>query len=382
MTFAAATAPPVGAQTVPAATTGGEAAPELSVGTEVTYSPNPFLLPGDDRGAIAAEARIDARYTLLPSVQSKLAFAGSLRDRGYSRRYGNVVFGEARLDASYRANEYLSLLGTGQFRRAPLIDRLTTSVDAGVDPRAVSNAIYGRLAVQWTPDAHTMILPEVEAERTSYDRSGLLETTRVLRTALAVSHRTGPTTTIGVRGGGRFSRGGPLDATTWFVNATLETRVARDWTLTAELGVERNRFDAGAPGAPARGSGPVLLNGRGALCRNGERREICFRAGLFSEASGIGGLQRRTFANASWREAIGQRMSLRLLGEYQHAGAGEGDLAAATDAYRAAVTLERTLVPTLTLGGTLEYIRRGLPLGRAVDSFFVGAALRFTPRLQ
>ncbi len=364
----------------PASPASAQTVPELTVRGDLTYSPNPLLLPGDDRGALLAEVTVDSKLTV-SADQSELAFRGTITDRKYSRLYGNVLFGEARVDATYRDSEYLSILGTGQFRRLPLIDRLTTSVDAGIDPRAVSNTIYARLAVRWNPDAHTIITPEFEAERTGYSESSLLGTTRVMRGAVSIAARTDATTTLGARGGARFSKARGGDGTTWFLDATVE-KVLRDWKASAELGVERNSFRAGGlPGSSSPRSARLLIGGRGSLCRDRERREICFRAGLFSEISGLGGLQRRTFLNASLQEPIGERVSVRLLGEYQHAGTGSDGLPA-TDAYRAAATLEWEFLPSLTFGGTLEYIRRKLGVSGAIDAVFAGVSLRFTPRLQ
>jgi len=54
----------------------------------------------------------------------------------------------------------------------------------------------------------------------------------------------------------------------------------------------------------------------------------------------------------------------------------------ATDSYRAAAALEWTFLPNLTLGGTLEYIRRKLGFSDAIDTVFTGVSLRFTPRLR
>lgn len=366
---------------VPVSPAAAQAVAELTVRGDLSYSPNPLLLPGDDRGAIQSEVTVDTKLTVTGDDLSEIVLRGTLSNRQYSRLYGGILFGEARIDATYRDSEYLSFIGTGQFRRLPLIDRLTTSVDAGIDPRAVSNAVYARLAVRWNPNARTTITPEFEAERTSYARSSLLDTTRSLRGAVAIATRTGPSISIGARGGARFSKAGAGSATTWFLDATLE-KVLRDWKMNAELGVERNSFQAGtAPGSSRARSARLLIGGRASICRDLERREICLRGGLFSEVSGLGGLQRRTFVNVSMKQPIGARVGVRLLGEFQHAGLGSSGLPA-TDSYRAAAALEWTFLPNLTLGGTLEYIRRKFGFSDAIDTVFTGVSLRFTPRLQ
>ncbi len=116
-------------------------------------------------------------------------------------------------------------------------------------------------------------------------------------------------------------------------------------------------------------------------CREAPGPVICVAGSLNSEVGGLGGLQRRAVGSASYRTALGERTSIDLSGEYQRT-VMQGSVFPAFDAIRATATVERSLRSDLTLGVTLQYLRRRLIEGTRVGAVFAGLQLTFTPSLR
>lgn len=357
--------------------------PRIEAELRTLASANPLLLPGSDRGAAFVEATARPGVTFTTPTGSKFDLAAEISNRQYSRRYGNFVTGSVDAIADYRDSEYFSIGASAGFARDLAADLLTSSVESAADPISIRTSYLGRASVTWHPDQYTWILPEISAEKYSFTRTTLLGDTRAVTASLGYRRRTSERTTVGIRAGSIFSNTARLsDTNTQLVYATISQRLNPHWRANGELGVERNsariedllgiRVDQ-----PAR----ALLSGRAELCREAPGPVICVAGSLNSEVSGLGGLQRRAAGTATYRTALSERTSIDLSAEYQRT-VMQGSVFPAFDAIRAVATIERSVRRDLTLGATLQYLRRRLVDGSRIGAAFAGLQLTFTPSLR
>lgn len=355
-----------------------ELTPQLAVDTSVALSSNPLLIAGSDREAVVAEISVNPSIRLSGPTGSSLDLSGVATQRWYSRRYRNRQLGNIQADGVYRDSERLSVLASAAFDRGLLADLITSGGDAAVDAGAIRERYSGNLSLQWRPNAKLRIEPEARYEETRYPDTTLLHDTKVVGGGLRLSLRTSPYTSLGFRGAGvRNHIKDEPDFTTWSGFVTAEQRLSSGWRAAAELGAERTGARRGtASGSFAPTPARTLLAGSAELCREGTRTTGCLRAAYYSEASGLGGLERRLETSLSLTHRITERLTLGLTGNYQRARLS-GTSLPPIDAVHATAALGWRLNPALTVSTTAEYRRREVFSGPSVSAGFVGIRARF-----
>ena len=363
---------PLGLMSATAASVvGAQTVPRLTVDTRVLASENPLLVSGEDRGAVLMEVTARPGVTVTTANGSTVDLAAVVTDRGYSRRYGNVVIGSATGNIAYRDSEYLSVLVSGAASRDLAVDLLTSSVDAAADPSSTRTAYTGQVSLVAHPDAHLWITPSIGIAKSDFSNASVLRSTRAIDAGLAVANQLSERLRLGARGGVVFNEvAGLASANTQFLYATADYRLGAAWRATGELGVERS--DARSAALPAR----VLLSGRGTLCYTAPEPVLCINGSLNSEVSGVGGLQRRAVVGGSLHQRFGERTSLSVEGAYQRSVV-QGDTLPPFDAIRTTAVLERRIGRRLTVAAELQYLRRRLVQGRRIGAGFAGIRLTY-----
>jgi len=349
----------------------------------VLAASNPLLLPSGRRAAILAEASLRPQLTLSSDTGDSLALDGVFTGRTYSRRYGHYLLGGARALGTIRSNERLTITAATAFQRDITVDTLATSVDALVDPTSIRNSWRGEAAVDWRPDARTVILPSITAERSTYGRSLVLQNTKSASFGLAVRRRLDEVTELGIRAITTLSRvAAQPNLNRLALFATIDRRLTDAWRLEAEIGMERigavRSDDAGVfSDRPAQ----TAMSGRVRLCREGGLLDACLTARRGSEVSAIDGFQRRSAASLSATRRIDARSAISTEFEYERiAGSNGSTFRRSLDAQRAIVRYERRLNERLTLSGEVEFLRRQLGIGSTPRSAFAGVRLRWESR--
>lgn len=375
-------APLVAAMT--GASANAQMVPRIEVDVSTLVSNNPLLVAGGDRGGIQGEISIKPGLSLTTPTGSTFDLAAVITDRQYSQRYGNFVVGNVAATGSYRDSEYLSVGASLSAARDLAVDLLTTEVDAVADPSSIRTSYNSGLSLTWHPDQYTWVRPDVTVETANYSDTTLLRSTRAVTGSLAYIRRVSERTRVGARAGATFSRtAGLSDISTQSLLATVERRLSTGWRASGEIGGERSSarsedwFGLLRVNQPAR----VLVSGRAELCRDAVGPTLCVSGSLNSEVSGLGGLQRRAVLSASASKALSERNTFAFVGEYRRATTQGGALPP-LDAIRAVATLERRLNPTLTLAGTLQYLRRQQLTGARIGAGFAGLELRYRPVLR
>lgn len=357
--------------------------PRIEVDVRALASENPLLLAGGDTDAGLVEVTARPGVELTMPEGTSFDLSAVVTGRRYTRRYGGYVIGRADAVAGHRASEFVTYRANAGYSRDLAVDLLTTSIDGGIDPLSVRSGLFGGAGVTWRPNEYTSIIPAFSFEQFRYDRSSLIGDTRSLNGSVSLGRRTGPLTTIGVRAGGslnRIERAGDID--TAFLYATIDRRLGGSWRLSGEIGAERvgARVETllGAPIAqPAR----TRLSGRAELCRDTTGSVICASGALNTEVSGIGGLQRRAVFAATMDQRLGERTTASLNAEYQRTMM-QGGILPDLDAIRAVGVVERRVRRDLTLGATLQYLRRRLIDGTRIGAAFAGVQITWAPQTR
>ncbi|WP_022681761.1 hypothetical protein [Sphingobium bisphenolivorans] len=341
---------------------------KIDVEGSAALSNNPLLIAGSDRSAGILEAGIRPSIELKDGTGLDLELSGLLAGRHYTRRYDDVWHGNAQLAANWRKNEWLSIAGLAAFNRQPLIDRLTSDIDAAVISRGVVEEKTGRLSVSWHPDARTLIQPEFSYQDAHYPGLTPLSDTSEARWGLRASRRTSAFTTLGARFSYARARVvGTPDSDIYAAYATFDQRLSAFWRLSIEAGAERVQS-------------PVFkttqASGRVELCREGEHLSACASGGVTSGVSSLGGVQRRIdlAATTNWR--LSPRLTMNVEGQYQRA-TQQGSPLPHIDSAQARIRLERRLNSRLTASALAEYRQRDLLSGSTVSSTAVGIQLKY-----
>ncbi|MCB4858166.1 hypothetical protein K7W03_01015 [Sphingobium sp. PNB] len=350
--------------------------PGLAMEGSLALADNPLLIAGPDRGAAVVDAGIRPAIEISDMTGLNVTLSGLLAGRHYSRRYEDVVHGNAQLAADWRKNEWLTLSALALFSREPLIDRLATDIDASVKSTGVREGRLGRLSMRWNPDSHTRIQPEMTFESGHYPGMATLRDTRSTIFALSAIRRTSAYTTLGTRWSYmRSSVDGASDSKVYSGYASLEQRLSAVWRLRMELGLEHVRTPA-LQSTPADGRSQAA--GRIELCRDSPRLNLCASGALTSEVSGLGGLQRRIDIGAAAQWRLAPRLNLALDGRYQRATQQRTALPG-LDAAQASLRLERRINRRITASAVAEYRRREPPGERALSSTTIGIQLKYEP---
>ena len=171
----------------------------LDIDTSVYASDNPFLLSGGDTGAMAFD--IAAR----PGLNWQVAHATTLdvestaRFRQYHRRYGNFMTGRIATTVRHRDSEYLSARGGIGFARELPLDGIADSSDGAIDPRTLRNIWSADAALDWRPNAITLIQGTLNAQRTQFSDRSILLPTNGYNAALSLSRNLNARFAVGGR---------------------------------------------------------------------------------------------------------------------------------------------------------------------------------------
>jgi hypothetical protein len=313
-------------------------------------SDNPFLLAGEDNGALAAELRLnpEIKWTLPPATTLELSGSGAYRR--YSRRYGDFVTGRALASVNHRENESVSYGAVASFSRDLPVDALTESIDFTADSRTIRERWMARANVRWTPDSLTTFTAGGSWEELRYPDSTILSSTTAYQVDLGASRRVNPTTAIGVAARAtqtELAGTGGLSASGVF--ATVAHRFGPHLEGNGQLGVEWTDFDL-ADSKRAR------VSGSGNLCYRPQLTELCVNASLQSEVSGLGGLQRELHAGFNARKQLGERGEVSGLAEYRRAQVET--LGLQSEAIRLNMTYRHRLGERLSVVGGVDYLAR------------------------
>lgn len=359
-----------------------EVEPRLTVDASVFLSSNPFLIAGSNLDTAIGEASARPAVRITSDRGSSLELSGVLTQRIYSRkRYKDVLIGNALADGTYRHSERLSVLASAGFDRGILADQLTSGVDASSGGQGLREDVTARFGLEWQPNRHLQIYPEVTYVKTDYTGSAtaFLRDTSIITPRLTLWRRTSPYTRLGGRVQVEFNSP-EHEARFKTVSAlvTLDQRLAEHWQLTAEAGAERveahNLTFPGLP--PIRERARTRFAGRVDLCHEGQRLTLCANASLASEPSGFGGSERRLAGSLSATHRVSERVTLVAIGEYQHARLQGADLSS-LDAMRAEARVEWNAARNFRIAGVAEYRRQDLLTGERVKAGFVGLRLSY-----
>ncbi len=354
-----------------------EVTPGIAVGGRVTAASNPFLQPGGG-SAVVVEGSIEPSFVLGRADSTELAFDGVLTGRHYSRNYGDYVLGSARATGVLRSSERLSVTARASYERDIAADAITDGIGSAIGPGSIRNAVHGRAAATWRPNSRDTITPQLDYERVSYEDNPLLQAVEAASAELAYARRLSERTSIGARAVVRHSRtAGQADIATVAAFATIDQRLSPMWRLAGDLGAERIDQDGDLPPGVQRTR--ANLSGRARLCADGERLTGCFDMGLASEASPLGGVQRRYTFGATTRWRLRERWQVRATLEYSNAASGRQSLAPAVSGALARLQLDWTASRRAVVTGELEYRRRE-SAGLAADGIFAGVGVRWGTR--
>jgi|GEM_PF-2494620 len=363
--------------------------PRLAVDMSVLSSPDPFLLSGNNVGAVMGQISVSPGVKLTSPRGSTLDIGGTITDRRYSRLYGNYVLGEVRATGLYRDSEYLSIGAEAGYARTLAIDILSASSDVASDPRAIRNDWYARADAAWRPDPYSLITPEIRYERITYAGNSFLRNANVLAASIAYARRVDPLTSIGLRLRDTVNTQAGLGTiNSAAIYATVKRQLGQQTSLSAELGAERT-------GAQ---SSSTLLAGRVDLCRQDKdtsrRLTGCLTGTLNSQISGFGGLRRDATVILTLRQTMSEHFVLRASSEYRRSALigptqfgptlppeASGPVAqnGPTDAMRHTLMLDWAVDRHVTLTGTIQYLRRQLVSGQKIGAAFFGIQLRYQP---
>lgn len=355
-----------------------EVTPQIAVGGRVVAASNPFLLQ-DGVSAGLIEGTIEPSLTVGSSGGSELAINGALIGRQYTRSYGGFVLGSATARGVLRQSEKLSLTGLASYNRDLAADTLTDSIGSAADPRSVRNAMRGLVEATWRPSAFDTLTPQIEYERVAFEDSPLLDPVATLSGNLAYSRRLDERTTLGMRGTLRDSRTGNTDSIiTLAAFVTGDRQLSPVWRLSGAIGAERLEQRGALPPEVQRVR--TNFSGSGRLCADGIRLTGCLNMAIASEASPLGGLQRRytigTTAGYDLREAI----RLTAVFDYSKAQGGQQGIAPALGGASAKLQLDWRASRHALVTAEIEYRRREVGAGLSIDGVFAGFGLRWGPR--
>lgn len=367
---------------------GDPASAQLTMGADarVQAASNPLLLPGDERGAILAEASVRPRYRSVSATGDVLEIAGVLTGRTFSRLYRDYVLGSLRGDGTLRDSERLSASASVGYVRDLAGDAIATSVEAAIAPQSVRNLWQTAADLTWRPDARTTIRPAIAAERATFTDSVLLRDTGSARVEITLLRLLTAQTWVGVRPLATVSRtAGQPGLTRAAGFATLDSQLSPTVHLRAEAGVEHV---GGAPATAllARRRAATAVAGSIDLCRRRARTEMCGLASLGSEVSALTGFQRRLAGALTLSHRIDEHWTFAAQADYQRIaapqGAGAAILVGDLDALAALVRLDRRTGPATTLSGEISYAQRSIGAGSTPRSLYAGVRFRWEPRVR
>lgn len=332
-------------------------------------SDNPFVLPGGNNEAVAAEVivRPEIRWTLAPATTAQVS--GFAAYRHYSRRYGDFLTGRVEASAAHRENEFLSFDGALSVARELPADALAESIDFSIDPRSIRERTAARGSFDWSPSARTTITGTVGGEMLRYPGSTWLTSANAYNLDIAASRRISPTTAIGIRG--RTTHTDIIDVTgldAHAVYATVAHRIGPQMEGDANIGVEWSGYDQP-------GNNRARLSGNGRVCYRPDRLDLCVTTSRQSEVSGFGGLQREWHVGVTANHRVSSRGRIGLAGDYRRGELGLID--SRSSALRIGGTYRHRLSERRSLVAGLDYLSRQFMVGGRNDTIVAQIGIIF-----
>ena len=340
---------------------------------DVFVSDNPFLLPGEDTGAAAADvaARPYLDWDLDP--HTRLEFTGEVGFRQFHRRYGNFVTGFADLQLQHRRNEYLTVGAQVTYDRSLVSDPLSDSLDFAFDSRGVHESAEVRPTVAWNPNARVSITGDMGWRKMRYPGSILLRPIDAYDVGVSASRRMNAATSLGAQArltSSQSGDGGDTSVTSFNIVATH--RLSEHWYGDVQAGVEWTGLnDPIAPDDDNR----AQFNGGFSLCHEPRRTVVCVTGAIRSEVSGFGGLQREKTLGATLSSRVSERGT--ITGEFDGRKANLPGFTHPASILRASGGYEHRLDRNIYLTSNATYMQRKL-LGQRVDAVIlqVGLSIR------
>lgn len=367
------------------------ASAQLIIGAEahVQAASNPLLLTGGDKGAIMGEISVKPEFKTESATGDSFDLAGILTERRYSRLYSHYVLGSVRATGEVRHDEHFTAKATAVYLRDIAGDTLIDNVDGLVSPQSVRNSWRGELSATWRPNARTMILPLISAERSTYDMKSLLPITALLqnttsaRAEVSLRRLLTETTWLGIRPVADLSRtNGQPSLHRLALFGTLNKRFSS--TINMEVNAGAEHVDgANATNLIPRRKPATSFSGSFSLCHAGETANSCLTASLGSEVSAIYGFQRRKAVGANLSKRLDERRTITAELDYQRISAPKNvALSRDLDAASARLSLDWRLSRNATASGELQYARRTVDTGDKPQSGYVGVRFRWQPRVR
>lgn len=354
-----------------------EVTPQFAVTGRVVAASNPFLLQ-DGVSAVLVEATARPSLTM-GSDGSELAVNGILIGRQYTRSYGGFVLGSATATGVLRQSERLSLSALASFNRDLAADTITDSIGSPLDPRSIRNVVRGRATATWRPSAFDTLTPQIEYEKVNFQDAPLLETVATRSASLAYSRRVDERTSLGIRGNFQDNRIGTAEsAITLAAFVTGDRQLSPIWRLSGAVGAERIEQRGALPPGVQRLR--TNFSGSGRLCANGPQLTGCLDLAIASEASVLGGLQRRYTIGATAGYDIREAVRLAVAFDYSKAGSGQQSIAPSLGGASARVQLDWRASRLALVTAEIEYRRREVGAGFSTDGVFAGVGLRWGTR--
>lgn len=351
------------------------ARPNVGVEFDATVfvSDNPFLLPGEDLGAAAADvaARPYLDWELDPRTQ--VEFTGEVGFRQYHRRYGNFVTGFADLQVRHRRNEFLTVSAQANYDRSLVSDPLSDSLDFAFDSRGVHESMEVRPTVAWNPNARVAVSADMGWRKLRYPGSVVLRPIDAFDVGVSGSKRLSERMSVGAQARMTTSRGDDGgDTSVKSFNLLATRRFSASWYGDVQVGVEwTNLEDPVGPDDDNR----AQFNGGFSLCHEPRRTVVCVNGAIRSEVSGFGGLQREKTLGATLSNRISERGTITA--EFDGRRANLPGFTHPASILRASGGYEHRLDRNIYLTSNASYIQRKL-LGQQVNGiiFQVGLSIR------
>lgn len=379
------------ASAMPLALAASPAGAQLVIGAEarVQAASNPLLLTGGDKDAFMGEISVKPEFKTESATGDTFDVAGVLTGRSYSRLYNNYLLGSVRATGEVRRNERFTVKASAAYIRDIAGDTLITNVDGLVSPQSVRNNWQAELGATWRPNARTMILPLVTAERSTFDSKALLvggtrlRNTSSARAEIGFRRRITANTWIGIRPVADLSRtGGQPDLHRVALFGTVNKRFSTTVDLEVQAGIEH------VDGAGASDFGPprravTAFSGSFSLCRTGETTNACLTGAIESEVSALYGFQRRKAVGVNVSKRLDERRTITAALDYQRISAPRNFvLFRDVDGASARLALDWRLTRRVTLTGELQYARRTVETGDKPQSGYAGLRLLWQPNLR
>jgi hypothetical protein len=369
----------------------------LDLSASAGFSSNPLLRPGDDTASGFVELSINPRY-LLSSERGSTVFDLSYRRTEYFDDYDATQSYGASVQSQEQLTEKLLLRAELSFDSSILGERGSDvlipvgpigPVEPGgpdlpdIDPDLGllglgqrQNKIRGGLGAEYRRSELDLFTGEFNVERTDFRGEAGLSDYRSFSGTIGYSRAISERTQVGGRLAAQlidYDLSGS-SSTVFQPQATLETRLSPQWSLTAAAGLlivnsERGGLEDDSIGVSASVTG----------CREDDRSSLCLLFQRDAAPSGVGEVLTRTAGSVDYSYRLGERSNLRAHADLSSVEEGDFTGRETLTYANVSASYDRAIGRRLT-GGVLVAYRDiyGSALNRSAD---VGGQLFIRARL-